>query len=65
MGLFEFIYYIGYRARTFSDLKRQRRLPKKVICVGNLTTGGTGKTPATIALSKDAQKRGSTPCVYT
>jgi tetraacyldisaccharide 4'-kinase len=65
MGLFEFIYYIGYRARTFSDLKRQRRLPKKVICVGNLTTGGTGKTPATIALSKDAQKRGFTPCVLT
>lgn len=65
MGLFELIYYMVYRAKRFSDLRRQRRLPKKVICVGNLTTGGTGKTPAAIALAKEAQKRGFKPCVLT
>jgi tetraacyldisaccharide 4'-kinase len=65
MGIFELIYYMGYRAKRFSDLKRQKQLPKKVICVGNLTTGGTGKTPATIALVQEALRRGLRPCVLT
>ena len=67
MGLFELFYYVGYRVKTAVDLKDRRRLPKPVISVGNLTTGGTGKTPATIAIALQAQNRGlfKNPCVLT
>lgn len=65
MGLFEFIYYLGYRVKTFYDLSRQSRLPERVVCVGNLTTGGTGKTPATVALAGEALGRGLRPCILT
>lgn len=36
-------------------LFKARRLPCRVISVGNITVGGTGKTPAVIALAKHLQ----------
>lgn len=65
MRLFEFIYYCGYRIKRAHDLKRQMRLPSRVISVGNLTAGGTGKTPITIAIAKEALRRGFSPAVLT
>ena len=35
-----------------------RKLPTKVISVGNITTGGTGKTPTVIYLAKTLSSRG-------
>ncbi|MDA8214878.1 MAG: tetraacyldisaccharide 4'-kinase [Nitrospiraceae bacterium] len=61
----EFLYYIGYSLDKRFKLKRQKRLPYKVISVGNITVGGTGKTPATIAIAEEAKKRGFSPIILT
>ncbi|MEK7388476.1 MAG: tetraacyldisaccharide 4'-kinase [Elusimicrobiota bacterium] len=36
----------------------RKRLKSKVICIGNLTTGGTGKTPAVLLAAETLRKRG-------
>ena len=54
-------YAAGVAVRRWSfdaGLRRARRLSVPVICIGNLTTGGTGKTPATIALVQRLRNRG-------
>lgn len=40
---------------------KPHRLRAKVICVGNLTAGGTGKTPVAIAIAKAVLARGLRP----
>lgn len=47
--------WIRNQLYTFGVFK-PRRLPCRVISVGNITVGGTGKTPAVIALAKHLQK---------
>jgi tetraacyldisaccharide 4'-kinase len=42
-------------------LLRSRRLPHPTICVGNITVGGTGKTPLVIRLATDLMARGIRP----
>lgn len=44
---------------------RPYRSSLKVVCVGNVTTGGTGKTPLTAALAEAATNRGWTPVILT
>ncbi len=46
-------------------LKKQHRLPVPVISVGNITTGGTGKTPTVIMIVKELQRMGRKPAVLT
>jgi tetraacyldisaccharide 4'-kinase len=65
MTIFERLYYLGYLIDKYFALKRQKKLPCKVISIGNITVGGTGKTPATIAMAEEAQKRGFKPCILT
>lgn len=65
MLLPEFIYYCGYLLKKRRDLRRQKTLSGKVISIGNLTVGGTGKTPATIAMAEEARKRGYSPVILT
>jgi tetraacyldisaccharide 4'-kinase len=40
-------------------LRRRTRLPCRVVSVGNLVVGGTGKTPAAAAIAAGLQRRGS------
>lgn len=61
----EFLYYLGYSIKKRYALRNQKSLSRKVICLGNITLGGTGKTPATIALAEEAKKRGFKPCILT
>jgi tetraacyldisaccharide 4'-kinase len=65
MGIPEYLYYIGLSAKKAWSLSNQKKLPFRVISIGNLTVGGTGKTPATIALAEEAKRRGLSPVVLT
>jgi tetraacyldisaccharide 4'-kinase len=50
---------IALRNRLFDlGIFRAEFLPTKVISIGNMTAGGTGKTPHVILLAKELQKRG-------
>lgn len=46
-------------------LARAARVPAPVICIGNLTVGGTGKTPAVIFICEFLLSRGRKPAILT
>ncbi len=53
------LYGLGVKLRFFScRYMKKRSLPGFVVSVGNLTVGGTGKTPATRMLAEWASKEG-------
>jgi tetraacyldisaccharide 4'-kinase len=61
-----------YRVFAYADksvyttgIRKPVRLPKPVISVGNLTVGGTGKTPFVDALLTSLKSKGLRPCVLT
>ncbi|MCY3727537.1 MAG: tetraacyldisaccharide 4'-kinase [Nitrospira sp.] len=43
----------------------RRRLPCPVVSVGNLTVGGTGKTPITMWVAEKLLKQGKKPCILS
>jgi len=63
LGLFSGLYLFGLTCRNL--LVKTKGLPSKVISVGNITLGGTGKTPAVIAIAEEAAVRGLHPCILT
>lgn len=65
MNVFERIYLAGLSLKRTSAIKNRRHLPFPVISIGNLTVGGTGKTPMTIALGREAKRRGFSPVILT
>ncbi|HBO85030.1 MAG: tetraacyldisaccharide 4'-kinase [Deltaproteobacteria bacterium GWC2_42_11] len=53
--LISILYYIGIRLRSFlyhSNILKTNKLPCMVISIGNITVGGSGKTPMTIYLCR-------------
>jgi len=63
LGILSSIYKLGLSCHQ--SLVKPKKLPEKVISIGNMTLGGTGKTPAVISLAREAKKRGFSPCVLT
>ena len=55
----------GAYRRQRRDLRHVRRLPVPVISVGNLTMGGTGKTPCVLRLVELLKERGQKPGILT
>jgi tetraacyldisaccharide 4'-kinase len=54
------------RARAYrTGLLRRRRLDGVVISVGNLTTGGTGKTPMVLWIAQRLLAEGKSPAILT
>ena len=54
-------YGFGQKLRKFAYRQRlipSHQLPCKVICVGNLTVGGTGKTPMTMHVAHEIKRLG-------
>ncbi|MGF1633309.1 MAG: tetraacyldisaccharide 4'-kinase [Phycisphaerae bacterium] len=68
LGLAEAGYAAAVRRRNTrfdADQARSRQLPRPVVSVGNLTTGGTGKTPVVRWLAARLIERGHRPAVLT
>jgi tetraacyldisaccharide 4'-kinase len=55
----------GSHRRQRGDWRRRRRLPVPVISVGNLTMGGTGKTPCVLRLVELLKEGGQKPGILT
>jgi 3-deoxy-D-manno-octulosonic-acid transferase len=55
----------GGRRRLARDLSRRRKLDAPVISVGNLTMGGTGKTPFVLRLAGLMKNAGRSPGILT
>jgi tetraacyldisaccharide 4'-kinase len=63
-----YLYYpaVISRNRLYDlGLLRPEKLPCKVISVGNITVGGTGKTPMVISLARLLQTKGFRPAVLS
>ncbi|MBI3288908.1 MAG: tetraacyldisaccharide 4'-kinase [Elusimicrobia bacterium] len=61
LGAASLAYGAGVLARRglyASGALKRRRISAKVVCVGNLTSGGTGKTPAVLLAAETLRKRG-------
>jgi tetraacyldisaccharide 4'-kinase len=63
--LLSFIYGILIRILTFFLLLDQKRINSKVISVGNITVGGTGKTSLVELISRYLKGRGGFPAILT
>jgi tetraacyldisaccharide 4'-kinase len=55
----------GSRRKQAGDLREQRKLDVPVISVGNLSMGGTGKTPCVLRLVEVLKQRGHKPGILT
>ena len=54
-----------WRWTYLSGLRKRKRLARPVISIGNLTVGGTGKTPFTICLARSLQQKGYRPAIIS
>jgi len=61
-----FLYLVKFRVLVYRlGLKQSMTLDPRVISVGNISVGGTGKTPFVIALCKKILNEGGRPAILT
>jgi len=68
LAFFSLLYGIAQRLRYAAydlGILKKRKLPGLVVSVGNLTAGGTGKTPAVAALAKWALSQEIRACILS
>lgn len=65
MTISQAIYYLGYQVDKLYKTHFAKALPHPVISIGNITLGGTGKTPTVISLAKWLQASGYYPIILT
>jgi tetraacyldisaccharide 4'-kinase len=68
LQLIAMIYGAAVRIRSFlfdRGIIRSRRLPCRVVSVGNVTAGGTGKTPMTIRIVELVRQLGLQPVILS
>ena len=66
--LLSFIYGVAaWKIRFFYRIKllKQKKLPKPVISIGNITLGGVGKTPLVMLIAQYLKKKGLKPAILT
>lgn len=56
-------YLLGFYLVRF--LQHPEQVGPIVICAGNITTGGTGKTPAVIMIAEALKRAGLNPCIIS
>jgi len=59
------IWILGTKSRQAAGLRAQRKIDAPVISVGNLTMGGTGKTPCVLRLVEILKQTGWKPGILT
>ena len=62
------LYSLAARAKAWGyerGIFRKRKLPGQVISVGNLTVGGTGKTPMVLTIAEHLAAQGRQPAILT
>ncbi len=57
--------FMKIRNKLYGRILKKRSLPGFVISVGNITVGGTGKTPLVIEIAKWAKEKGYNPAVIS
>jgi len=59
------LWALGSRSKRERQSGEAKKLPVPVLSVGNLTTGGAGKTPAALWLVDELHARGRAPAILT
>ncbi|MFH1541221.1 MAG: tetraacyldisaccharide 4'-kinase [Elusimicrobiota bacterium] len=62
---FSFLYYLGFIISQKIKKSKQKKLQCKVISVGNITIGGTGKTPTVIFIAELLKELRKKVCVIS
>jgi tetraacyldisaccharide 4'-kinase len=59
------LWAVGARVKASRQLRKRRHLHVPVISIGNITVGGTGKTPFALELARRFREQGLEPVVLT